>query len=112
MGFSPPPLPSRGFSITDSCHLLIHTCYFGDALQFRDWKSDNEALGSAHPQQPLANEETRDSHALLTCGMENIDRKIEFSSPSSGQKNASRLRGPREIIDTPTVTERAIHLGG
>lgn len=20
---------------------LIHTCYFGDALQFRNWKSDN-----------------------------------------------------------------------
>lgn len=34
-------LPSRGFSITGSCHLLIHTCYFGDALQFGDRQSDN-----------------------------------------------------------------------
>lgn len=32
---------SRGCSITVSRLPLIHTCYFGDALQFGDWKSDN-----------------------------------------------------------------------
>ena len=29
--------------------VFSHTFYFGDALQFGNWESDNEALGRAHP---------------------------------------------------------------
>lgn len=42
------------------------TCNFGDALQLGHRQGDDNALGSSHPQQPLANQQAGNSHALLT----------------------------------------------
>ncbi len=50
------------------------TCNFGDALQLGYRQGDDNALGSSHPQQPLANQQAGNSHALLT-----FKRKMQMS---------------------------------
>lgn len=56
-------------------HIHLHTCNFWDTLQFGHRQGDDYTLGSAHPQQPLANQQTGDSQALLTFKKEKKDRK-------------------------------------
>lgn len=67
------------------------TCYFGDALQSGNWKSDNHALGGAHPQQALANQQTCDLHALGTCNRKGEKRYTHKKLVLLGVSDAKRL---------------------